>query len=153
MALIISLAVLGILLIIAEIILIPGIFIAGTLGLLSMAASCYFAFDYYGQTAGIITVAANVLLAVVCTVLSLRSKTWKKLSLQTEIDSRADSTPEDKGLTVGMEGMTITRLNPMGKVMFGNTTTECTARNGIIDPGKKVTVILIEDNKIYVKPI
>lgn len=153
MALIISLAVLGILLIIAEIILIPGIFIAGTLGLLSMAASCYFAFDYYGQTAGIITVAANVLLAVVCTVLSLRSKTWKKLSLQTEIDSRADSTPEDKGLTAGMEGMTITRLNPMGKVMFGDTTTECTARNGIIDPGQKVTVILIEDNKIYVKPI
>lgn len=153
MALIISLAVLGILLIIAEIILIPGVFIAGTLGLLSMAASCYFAFDCYGQTAGIITVAANVLLAVVCTVLSLRSKTWKKLSLQTEIDSKADLTPEDKGLTVGMEGTTITRLNPMGKVLFGNTATECTARNGIIDPGQKVTVILIEDNKIYVKPI
>lgn len=153
MALIISLAILGLLLIIAEIILIPGIFIAGSLGLLSMAASCYFAFDYYGQTAGIVTIAANVILAVACIVLSLRSKTWKKLSLQTEIDSKADSTPEDKGLTEGMEGITITRLNPMGKVMFGDTASECTARNGIIDPGQKVTVILIEDNKIYVKPI
>lgn len=153
MALIISLAILGILLIVAEIILIPGIFIAGTLGLLSMAASCYFTFDSYGQTAGIIAVAANVLLAIACTVLSLRSRTWKKLSLQTEIDSRTDTAPGDKGIREGMEGTSITRLNPMGKVLFGNTAAECTARNGIIDPGRKVSVILIEDNKIYVKPI
>ena len=74
MALIISLTIIGILLIIAEIVLIPGIFVAGTLGLLAMAGSCWLAFDQYGQTAGLITIAVNILLAVTSTVLTLRSK-------------------------------------------------------------------------------
>ena len=149
MALIISLILIGILLIIAEIVLIPGIFVAGTLGLLAMAGSCWLAFDGYGQTTGFIILAVNIILAVVCTVLTLRSRTWKKLSLHTEIDSRTDSAPEDKGIAVGSEGKTITRLAP--KVLFGDITVECTARNGLIDPGQEVTVILIDDNKIYVK--
>lgn len=149
MALIISLSILGLLLIIAEIILIPGIFVAGTLGLVSIGAACWLAFDGIGPDAGYITIAANAVLAVVCAVLSLRSKTWKKLSLHTEIDSRTDSRPEDKGISVGSQGVTITRLAPMGKVLFGDTTVECSARNGIIDPGQQVEVILIDDNKIW----
>lgn len=153
MALIISLSVLGLLLIIAEIVLIPGIFVAGTLGLASMAGACWLAFDNFGPEAGCITIAADALLTVVCTVLTLRSKTWKKLSLHTEIDSRADTNPEDKGITVGMHGTTITRLAPMGKVLFDGTAVECSARNGIIDPGQEVEVILIDDNKIFVKPL
>ena len=153
MALIISLSILGLLLIIAEIILIPGIFVAGTLGLVSIGAACWLAFDGIGPDAGYITIAANAVLAVVCAVLSLRSKTWKKLSLHTEIDSRTDSRPEDKGITVGSQGVTITRLAPMGKVLFGDTTVECSARNGIVDPGQQVEVILIDDNKIFVKPL
>lgn len=151
MALIISLIIIGLLLIIAEIVLIPGIFIAGSLGLLAMAGSCWLAFDQYGQTVGLVIVAVNIVLAVSCTVLTLRSKTWKKLSLHTEIDSKAGDTPEAMGITEGSTGQTITRLNPMGKVLFGDTTVECTARNGLIDPGEEVTVVLVEDNKIYVK--
>ncbi len=151
MALIISLSILGLLLILAEIVLIPGIFIAGSLGLISMAAACWFAFDGFGPDAGYITIAANALLAMVCTVLALRSKTWKKLSLHTEIDSRTDSRPEDKGITVGCHGTTVTRLAPMGKVLFGDTAVECSVRNGIIDPGQEVEVILIDDNKIFVQ--
>ena len=92
-------------------------------------------------------------LLLIIAVLSLRSKTWKKLSLHTEIDSRTDSRPEDKGIAVGSQGVTITRLAPMGKVLFGETTVECSARNGIIDPGQQVEVILIDDNKIFVKPL
>ena len=153
MALIISLSILGLLLIIAEIILIPGIFVAGTLGLVSIGAACWLAFDGIGPDAGYITIAANAVLAVVCAVLSLRAKTWKRLSLHTEIDSRTDTRPEDKGIAVGSQGTTITRLAPMGKVLFGDTTVECSARNGIIDPGQQVEVILIDDNKIFVKPL
>ncbi|HIZ88219.1 MAG TPA: serine protease [Candidatus Coprenecus pullistercoris] len=153
MALIISLSIIGLLLVVAEIILIPGIFVTGVLGLVSMAASCWLAFDGYGSTVGTVTVASDVVLTVAAVTLSLRSKTWNKVSLHTEIDSRADSSPEEKGIAVGSEGVTVTRLNPMGKVLFGDTAVECAARGGIVDPGQKVAVVLIEDNKIYVKPI
>lgn len=151
MALIISLSVIGLILIIVEIILIPGIFITGLLGLAAMIASCYLSFASFGQTAGIIVSSANIILGVGCIVLSLRSKTWRKLSLETEIDSKTDSSPIDKGIEVGSTGKTITRLNPMGKAMFGDLTAEVTARNGIIDPNCIIEVVLIEDNKIYVK--
>ncbi len=151
MALIISLSIIGLILIIVEIILIPGIFITGVLGLAAIVASCYISFTSFGQTAGIIVSSANIVLGVTCIVLSLRSKTWRKLSLKTEIDSKTDSTPVDKGIEIGSTGKTITRLNPMGKAMFGETAAEVTARNGIIDPNSIIEVVLIEDNKIYVK--
>lgn len=150
MALIISLSIIGLILIIVEIILIPGIFITGLLGLASIIASCYLSFNVYGQTAGIIVSSANIILGVTCILLSLRAKTWKRLSLETEIDSKTDSAPEEKGISTGSVGRTITRLNPVGKAVFGSVTAEVTARNGIIDQNKTIEVILIEDNKIYV---
>ncbi len=153
MGLIILLAIFGFLLIIAEILLIPGIFITGILGLGALVASCYLGFEYYGTLGGYITIAANTIIAVLCVVFSLRSKTWKKLSLQTEINSKADSRPEDKGIKPGTVGVTVTRLNPMGNVLFGEITAEATAIGGIIDQKQTVEVVRIEGNKIIVKEI
>ena len=151
MGLIITLMILGILLIIAEIILIPGVFVTGLIGLGALAGSCYIGWTEYGQVGGIITIIANIVLAALFVTLTLRSKTWKKLSLSTEIDSRSDSTPEEKGIYVGMEGLTLTRLAPMGKVLLGKEGVEATAMDGIIDPQRSVVVTLIDENKIYVK--
>jgi hypothetical protein len=84
-------------------------------------------------------------------VLALRAKTWRKLSLTTEIDSKSDSTPQEKGIEVGMEGLSLTRLAPMGKVLLGTHSVEATSIEGIIDPQKSVIVTQIIENKIYVK--
>lgn len=151
MGLIVTLIVVGILLIIAELVLIPGIFVTGILGLGSLAASCYFAFETFGQTGGIITIAVNILLIVVFVVLALRSKTWKKLSLDTNIDSKADLNPQEKGVEAGQEGITITRLNPMGKAKINDIFVEVTAQEGIINPNVNIIVTLIDDNRIFVK--
>lgn len=151
MALIITLIIVGILLIVAEIILIPGIFIAGTLGLAALAGSCYFAFAEYGHVAGAITIAANIILVVLFVILSLRSNTWKKLSLSTKIDSKVDCNPEEKGLSLGQSGITITQLNPMGKAKINNIFVEVTSQGEIIAPNTEIAIVLIEDNRIYVK--
>lgn len=151
MGLIITLILLGVLLVIIEIVLIPGIFVTGILGLISLVASCFYAFKLYGNTGGIITIIVNIVIMIVALSLALRARTWKKLSLKTEIDSKTDTNPEDKGLKCGDTGETITRLGPTGKAMFGETIVEATARNGIIDPHKEVEITHIEDNKIYVK--
>ena len=150
MGLIITLILVGILLIIAEIILIPGIFITGLIGLGSLVASCYIGWTEFGQTGGIITILLNIILLSLFVVLALRAKTWRKLSLTTEIDSKSDSTPQEKGISIGMEGLTLTRLAPMGKVLLGTQSVEATAIDGIIDPQKSVVVTQIIENKIYV---
>lgn len=151
MGLIITLIILGILLIVAELVLIPGIFVTGILGLCSLGGSCYIAFMKYGQIGGIITVAVVLVLIITFTIIALRSKTWRKITLQTNIDSHIDGTPAEKGIAVGDEGVTITRLNPMGKAMINGKTNEVSTQGSIIDPEKEIVVTLIDDNKVFVK--
>ena len=98
---------------------------------------------------GIVT-AVNVVLVVALLVWVLRAKTWRRMSLETKIDSKA---VESSVLTVGDRGRTLTRLAPMGSARFGDYVIEVKAVEGLLDPNIDVEVVLIEDNKIYVKPV
>lgn len=151
MGFIIVLILVGLVLIFAEILLFPGVGVAGILGLLSMAGSCFYAFNQMGSTAGVIVTAVNAVLVVALTIWVLRAKTWKKLTLETTVDSKAVSS--DGVLSLGEKGKTLTRLAPMGMVRFDNDSVEVKALEGMIDPGVEVEIVMIEDNKIYVKPV
>lgn len=148
MGLIITLILLGLLLVLAEILLIPGVGIAGVLGLLAMGGSCAYAFMEMGNMTGIIVTSVNAVLLVVLIIWVLRAQTWKRLSLETNIDSKA-VVPEVE-VSVGDKGRSVTRLAPMGTVRFGDNSLEVTSMEGLIDPGMDVQVVAIEDGKIYV---
>ena len=152
MGLIISLILVGLILIFAEVLIIPGVGVAGILGLISMAGSCFYAFHEMGTTAGYIVTGVNALLLLVLVIYILRAKTWKKMALETNIDARAVS-DESSIVSVGDIGKTITRLSPMGSVRFGDVAVEVKAIEGMVDPGCDVEIVMIEDNKIYVSPI
>ena len=151
MGLIISLILIGMVLILAEILLVPGFGVAGILGFLSVAGSCYYAFYEFGTMAGTIVTAANGLVLLGLLIYVLRAKTWKKLTLTTNIDSKAVST--EGVIAVGDVAKTVTRLAPVGTVRFNNKTVEVKALEGMIDSGVDVQVVMIEDNKIYVSPV
>ena len=150
MGFIITLILVGLVLIFAEILLIPGVGVAGILGILSMGGSCFYAFNQLGNTAGAIVTAVNALLLVALTIWVLRAKTWKRLTLDTKVDSKAVCS--DVRISVGDRGVTVTRLAPMGMVRFGNESVEVKALEGMLDPEKDVEVVMIEDNRIYVRP-
>lgn len=150
MGFIVTLILVGLVLIFAEILLVPGVGIAGVMGLLAMGGSCFYAFYEYGTTVGVIVTCINAVLIVALTIWVLRAKTWKKMSLETNIDSKA---VEGATLSVGEKGKTLTRLAPMGSARFGNYVVEVKALEGMLDPDTPVEVVLIEDNKIYVKPV
>lgn len=151
MGFIITLILVGLVLIFAEILLIPGVGVAGILGLLAMAGSCFYAFAQIGTTVGIIVTVINAVLIVGLTLWVLRAKTWKRLTLDTNIDSKAVDT--DIRITVGDRGRTLTRLAPMGTVRFGDHAVEAKALEGMLDPDVEVEVVMLEDGKIYVKPV
>ena len=148
MGLVITLIILGLMLLFAEILIIPGVGVAGILGLLSMAGSCVYAFMEMGQTAGIIVTAVNVVLIVLLTIWVLRAKTWKRLALETNIDAKA-VVPE-VNVVPGEKGVSVTRLAPMGTARFGDLRLEVTAREGIIDPGVEIEVVEVDGIKVYV---
>lgn len=149
MGLIAALIILGLVLLFAEILIIPGVGVAGILGVLSMGGSCYWAFREYGTTAGLIVLAIIIVLLTLILIWALRTKTWEKMSLKTNITSKA-IVLEDS-VSAGDKGQAVTRLAPMGNVRFGNEVQEVVSLDGIINSGERVEVVRIEDNKIYVK--
>lgn len=151
MGFIIVLILVGLVLIFAEILLIPGVGIAGVLGLASMGGSCVYAFYEMGTAAGIIVTVVNALLITGLTIWVLRAKTWKKFTLNTNIDSKVFDL-EGARIAIGDRGRTVTRLAPMGTARFGEETYEVKALEGMIDPSVNIEIVLIEDNKIYVRP-
>lgn len=148
MGLVITLIILGLMLLFAEILIIPGVGIAGILGLLAMGGSCAYAFMEIGQTAGIVVTAVNAVMIALLTIWVLRAKTWKRFALETNIDSKA-VVPE-VNVVPGTKGVSITRLAPMGMARFGDLRLEVTAREGIIDPGVEIEVVEVDGIKVYV---
>lgn len=152
MGFIIVLILVGILLLLAEILLVPGVGVAGILGVISLGGSCFCAYSEFGSTVGTVVTVINVVLVVILTIYVLRAKTWKKLALDTNIDSRVNMF-DSKSLATGDCGKTLTRLAPMGTAIIRDVKYEVTSLEGVIDPGTDVEVVLMEDNKIYVKPV
>lgn len=150
MGLIITLILVGIVLMIAEILLIPGVGVAGILGLLFMGGSCWYAFYEYGNLTGGIVAGVTAVVLVVFAVVVLRAKTWKRMTLNTTIESKVNQLTVE--LSVSDKGRTITRLAPMGSVRFGDEIVEVKALEGMIDPNVEVEICMIEDGKIYVVP-
>jgi len=151
MGFIITLILVGLVLIFAEILLIPGVGIAGILGLLSMAGSCFYAFTQMSSAAGIAVTAVNAVLIVALTIWVLRAKTWKRLSLETNIDSKAVGV--EVKVSLRDRGRTQTRLAPMGTVRFGEHAVEAKALEGMIGPDVDVEVVMIDEGRIYVSPV
>lgn len=151
--LIIILILLGILLFIIEFLLIPGVGIAGIMGAALMIGGVILGYTYHGVTVGNIILASTVVLSVITLVLTLKSKTWKNVMLNTKIEGKVNNIEQNgKKLNIGDTGTTITRLNPMGKIMIDGQYYEAQALNMLIDEGTEIIIIKIAGKKIIVKP-
>lgn len=149
MGLIITFIIVGIVLVLAEVLLIPGVGVAGILGILSLGGASFYAFHEFGNLAGGIVTGIDALLLILFLVYVLRAKTWKRMSLETSISSKAID-DESAYVAVGDVGQAITRLAPMGMVRFNDKVVEVKALEGVVDPGNEVEVMMIEDGKICV---
>ena len=153
MTLIISLIILGIILLLVEIVLLPGVTIAGVFAFISFGGSVYFAFDQYGMMAGFIVAGAILVISIVAIILALRSKMWDKLALNQNVEGSIDKLPTEVGVKIGDVATTLTRLNPVGTLTINNKSYEGKSLNALIDQGVSVEVIGIENSQIIVKKI
>jgi len=152
MLIIASLIFFGILFLLIEFLFTAGFGVAGILGLGSLAGACVYAFLEMSTLAGIVVTACVIVLVVVCIVIILRSKTWKKMELNTEIDSQVNL--ESRNVSAGDRGVAMTRLAPMGTAKFGSVSLEVKSfDNKMIDSGSEIEVVDITDNKVNVKTI
>lgn len=149
---IIILILLGILLFIIEFLLVPGITVAGIGGAILIVGSVIMAYHHHGPTVGNYTLLGTALISFLTVFIVLKSGTWRKIMLQKNISGKVnvvDQTGTD--VKVGDAGKTVTRLNPIGKVVINGNYFEAQSLNKYIDQKTDIEVIKVLSNKLVVK--
>lgn len=149
-AIVVVLGLIGILLILAEIFLIPGITVAAIFGGISLVGSVWYAFARIGVQAGVITLVASLAVLSFLFVYFVKSKTLNVIGLKTNIDSTVDS-GDSLHVNTGDEGVTISRLNPVGKVRVNDVVMEARSLGEFIDEDTSVEVVKVTKNQLIVK--
>ena len=147
---IVTLILIGLAFMLLEILVIPGTGVAGIIGFILIGIGVWQTYAYYGAASGHWVLAGTFAGTIGVLALSLRSKTWRRVMLKSEIDSRVNLVDEIN-LKKGDEGKAVSRLAPMGKALFGAEYYEGRKQGDFIDPGTEVVIEKIEDHKIFVK--
>jgi len=145
----IALIFMGFVLLALEFLVLPGVNVAGVVGFLCLGGAVYLAYTRMGSLEGHLTLLGLAVCGFGFTYYILRSKTWRRLQLNSSIDS----TVEGVGASIreGDSGVCLGRLAPMGKVQVGGQVVEAQSESGYVAENSPVTVVKVYKNKRIVK--
>ncbi len=158
---------LGIVLLLAEIFIIPGFGVAGVLGVLALGAGTFLSFlgsyptpaEIWRVSLTLLTVLVLVATGIGVTLLFLpRTPFWSRLSLKTRLDkdeSTAHSSSQETPVAplLGAEGKTVTPLLPSGTGLFQGKRLDIISEGEHIPGDTPVQIIQVEGNRLVVRPI
>ncbi|OOG73158.1 NfeD family protein [Algoriphagus sp. A40] len=145
-----SLLIIGLILLLIEVLFIPGTTVVGVLGLLVSGAGIAYAFLTFDSSTALWITAISAILNLIAVWYGFSSGVWNRFSLKSSMQGGAFD-GRTTGLTVGMSGKAISDIKPYGKVSFGEQIYEVKSEEGFIEVGKAVSIVKIENNKILVK--
>jgi membrane-bound ClpP family serine protease len=140
----------GLIFLLLEVLVIPGTTVAALVGFGLVTAGIWQAYAAYGTFTGTMVLIATIAVTAIMLFVSLRSKTWRKMALNTAIDSKVN-TLDHLNLLVGDKGIAISRIAPGGTAKFGESIVEVASYGDFIDNGSPIEIISLEENKIYIK--
>lgn len=140
----------GLLFLVLEILVIPGTTVVGVVGFVMMAVGIWQSYALHGTPTGHYVLIATIVFTIGLLVLSLRSKTWKRVMLNTSIDGKVNEI-DANAVRIGDVGKAISRIVPMGKALINDQYFEVTSTGDLIDQGTEIRVVKIDGNKIFVK--
>ena len=145
----ITLIMIGLILVVTEILFVPGTTLVGIIGLFVTMGGIYYAFISFDTQVAWIILGITLLLNFTILFYGFRSGVWKKFALKESITSRAF---DDRllGLEIGMQGKTVSDLKPIGKAEFLDRIYEVKSNSGHISVGSKVIISKLENNTIIV---
>ncbi len=149
-AIIIGLILIGLTLVVLEIVLIPGTTVVGIAGLVFMAGAVYWMYLEFGVKAGNITLGVTLIASVTAVVVSLKSGAWQRFSLNEKMEGKSNVVNEAM-VKPGDEGISLSRLRPMGTVLVNNVRIEAQSTGEFIESEQTVVAVKVLTNKIIVK--
>ncbi len=151
--LVLAVIVLGILLVVLEILVIPGTTVVGAVGGILMGTGVVLA--YSTQTNPLIghyTLAGTSVATVILLYWAYKVLRSSKYSLYDVIDGQVNVL-EAGVVNVGDEGVTLGSLRPEGKALINSKRFAVFSQGEMIDVDTRIEVIKISGNKIIVKPL
>jgi len=146
---IIFLMLVAIVLLLAEIFLLPGITIACIGSAVFAIGGTVYAYSI-DATTGHITIVSTVLVFAIAFLWLMRSKSFNKVALNTDVDSKLTSSRE-LGIEPGDEGITLSRLAPIGKADIKGITVEAKSTGEFIDEDSEIVVVSVEGYNVIVE--
>ena len=173
--------VIGLVLLMIEILVLPGFGIAGSLGIICILAGLFgmliknppgklpwpeTTVDWELFTDGVAGLSFGFLLF--CVLAWLFSKYMPKLDFlsglmllpsaakqggEMEVNLSAPPDSDVSGLDIGRQGDVVSTLRPAGKVKFGDAIVDCVAEGEFLDKNAKVEIIGIRGNRVVVRKV
>ncbi len=149
---VVLLVVLATVLMLVEVVFIPGFGITGIAGALAMIGSVFYAFFEVSNLAGWVTLVVVGMICIALFMWALYGKSLDKVALKKKIDSKVDVV-DVKKFSVGDRGVAKTRLALIGEAIINGETVEVKSEMGFINEGEKVEIIRVAIDSIYVRKI
>lgn len=151
MSTIITLTLLGLILVLAEMFL-PGM-ILGLLGVALLIAAIVVGYVEFGLIGGSMILAgissASVIMFLLWMKYFQKTSVGRGLTLGTQLPSGNDLPSSER--LVGKSGTTTTDLKPSGRATIDGERYDVLADNGYISSGENVSVVLVEGSRIVVR--
>ncbi len=146
---IVAVLVLGLLLLLAEVAIVPGFGVAGVLGMLALAAGAIAAWTELGPFWGTVTGAIAIIMSGVMLYVLPKSKAGRRMVLE---HSQAEAaSQQDRRALLGRRGVTVTPLRPIGRVRFGHEEVDVMTEGEYIESDQEVEVMTVEGPRVVVR--
>jgi len=149
---IISLILFGLLLLIAEIIFVPGTTVVGLVGFIFMAIGVGLSFKYFGSETGWTIVGGASVVSGLLLYLAFKANVWSRFALKSSSDSKVNE-GSMKDLLPGQEGTATSTLKPVGNAELSGKIFEVRTNGEYIESGTRIKIIRITSNQIFVEPL
>ncbi|MGB0807215.1 MAG: hypothetical protein ACPGRC_11020 [Salibacteraceae bacterium] len=141
----------GLIFLVLEVFVFPGVGLSGVLGIISLGIGVFIAFklDTY---LGLFTLGGSLVGTSILVYFSIKYDTFSIMSLTTNIDSKVEVN-HIKELKINDTGVSVSRLAPMGKAQFNEFYSEVSTQGGFIEENTPIIISNIKNNTIFVSPI
>lgn len=148
-----ALLILGFVLVLMEILVIPGLNIFGLIGFLSVVAGVSFAYFKMGFAAAAVVATIGLIGTVVLIRVMFRMRGWQRLVLGSKMgrESGYNSTKPGRDTLVGQYGEALTPLRPAGRARLQESAIDVVSEGAFIERGTLVEVVKVAGNRVVVQ--
>lgn len=139
-------------LLVVEVVFIPGFGITGFTGGVAMLGSIFYAFVQLGDAAGWITMLVVGMICISLFLWALYGNSLDKMALKKNIKSTVKQV-DMSSFKVGDRGVTRTRLALIGEALINGQIVEVKSEAGFINENEEIEVIRLSDDSLFVAKV